>query len=400
VHEAFDTVRNRPVAIKRVKNLFKDLVDCKRILREISILSRLQHEHVVQIYDVAAPGEGARLFDELYIVMELASSDLKKLCRVDVTLSPVHISTMLYNLLVGLRYIHSAGILHRDLKPANVLVNRDCTVKICDFGLARALGEEAVEEESPDAAQPGSAKRTLTGHVVTRWYRAPELILLQENYTEAIDVWSVGCIFAELLQMLPGGPRHKERRALFPGSSCFPLSPDNKRSSGEQRLNQGPEDQLSVIFELLGTPSESDLAHLERKDARKYVTSFGQRPGMGLRSIFPYVECPELDLLQGMLQFHPPRRSAVASCLDHAIFSAIRVPAKETLATDIIELDFDRAGELDELSLRHLFARELEAYLAAGAANGGAGAATAAVMEKTLSDGSEVSAEHLQQGGA
>ncbi|CAE7391602.1 MPK7, partial [Symbiodinium natans] len=195
----------------------------------------------VQIYDIVAPSN-IHTFDELYMVMEICDSDLKKLCRTDVTLTPLHINTLLYNLLVGLKYLHSAGIYHRDLKPANCLVNQDCSVKICDFGLSRAI--EAAEQphlhalpntprgEGDHDAVPGvphtqRLKRNLTGHVVTRWYRAPELILLQENYTEAIDIWSVGCIYAELLGMLEG-TRTQDRGPLFPGSSCFPLSPDHK----------------------------------------------------------------------------------------------------------------------------------------------------------------------------
>merc|ERR1719229_1714566 len=217
VCEASDTETNDIVAIKRCKRIFEDLIDCKRILREISILSKLQHNNVVRIIEIVAPHD-LRKFDELYIVMELADSDLKKLCKQDVTLSPLHINTLLYNLLVGLKYIHSAGIYHRDLKPANCFVNQDCTVKIGDFGLSRAIGGEQLHlhphphtpraEEGEECAPNASAgavpqvphtqrlKKNLTGHVVTRWYRAPELILLQENYTESIDVWSVGCIYA------------------------------------------------------------------------------------------------------------------------------------------------------------------------------------------------------------
>merc|ERR1719150_2065364 len=121
--------------------MFDDLIDCKRILREVAILSKLDHAHIVQLYDITAPSN-MRTFDELYIVMEICDSDLKKLCRTDVTLSPVHINTLLYNLLVGLKYLHSAGIYHRDLKPSNCLVNQDCSVKICDFGLSCAIGDE------------------------------------------------------------------------------------------------------------------------------------------------------------------------------------------------------------------------------------------------------------------
>jgi len=131
------------------------------------------------------------------MVMEICDSDLKKLCRTDVTLTTLHINTLLYNLLVGLSYLHSAGIYHRDLKPANCLVNQDCSVKICDFGLSRAIGDEQPnlgelpntprgDEDGAQQAVPAvphtqRLKRHLTGHVVTRWYRAPELILLQRT---------------------------------------------------------------------------------------------------------------------------------------------------------------------------------------------------------------------------
>merc|ERR1719258_1034089 len=111
------------------------------------------------LYDIVAPSN-MRTFEELYIVMEICDSDLKKLCRTDVTLSHLHINTLLYNLLVGLKYLHSAGIYHRDLKPANCLVNQDCSVKICDFGLSRAIGGEH-SQELPDSAR-GTNSRSST----------------------------------------------------------------------------------------------------------------------------------------------------------------------------------------------------------------------------------------------
>eukprot|EP00441_Pelagodinium_beii_P041491 CAMPEP_0197647422 /NCGR_PEP_ID=MMETSP1338-20131121/25290_1 /TAXON_ID=43686 ORGANISM="Pelagodinium beii, Strain RCC1491" /NCGR_SAMPLE_ID=MMETSP1338 /ASSEMBLY_ACC=CAM_ASM_000754 /LENGTH=425 /DNA_ID=CAMNT_0043221209 /DNA_START=60 /DNA_END=1337 /DNA_ORIENTATION=- len=368
VCEAYDSKTNRLVAIKRIGHMFEDLIDCKRILREIAILSKLNHEYVVQIYDIVAPSNVMN-FDELYIVMEICDSDLKKLCRTDVSLTPLHINTLAYNLLVGLKYLHSAGIYHRDLKPANCLVNQDCSVKICDFGLSRAIGEQQPHlQELPETPRkedetqkPTKLKRHLTGHVVTRWYRAPELILLQENYTEAIDIWSVGCIYAELLGMLEG-TKIEDRGPLFPGSSCFPLSPDHKHKTDYRYHTKGKHDQLSMIFNLLGTPSEDDCAALERQDAKRYIGCFAAREGDGLSSKFPHVDSASLDILSKMLKFTPGKRISVTQALEHVLFQDIRDKAKETSATSLISLEFEKEPDLDETLLRRYFCKEIKKY--------------------------------------
>lgn len=381
VCEAYDQSEKRLCAIKRIGHMFEDLIDCKRILREIAILSRLNHDNVVRIYDIPAPAD-LRSFEELYIVMEICDSDLKKLCRTDVHLTPLHINTLLYNLLVGLKYLHSAGIYHRDLKPANCLVNQDCSVKICDFGLSRACGEDAQPhlqalpntprgegsgEERPVPIVPGTArmKRHLTGHVVTRWYRAPELILLQENYTEAIDVWSVGCIYAELLGMLEP-TKTEDRGPLFPGSSCFPLSPDHKHKQDYRYHTRGKHDQLNMIFNLLGTPPQADIDQLERDDAKRYINCFSKRDGDGLKAKFPEVADAELDILDSMLKFNPKHRISVPQALEHKLFiseaGVIRDASKETSAPKYLTLDFEKEPDLDETLLRRYFSKEIQNY--------------------------------------
>mmetsp|Transcript_37614 Transcript_37614/g.97260 ORF Transcript_37614/g.97260 Transcript_37614/m.97260 type:complete len:448 (-) Transcript_37614:150-1493(-) len=379
VCEAYDNEKKRIVAIKRIAHMFEDLIDCKRILREIAILSKLSHDNVVQLYDLVDP-KSIHTFDELYMVMEICDSDLKKLCKTDVTLTPLHINTLLYNLLVGLKYLHSAGIYHRDLKPANCLVNQDCTVKICDFGLSRAIGEvqptlgelaNTPRGQQGDANSDGLAvptvphtqrlKRHLTGQVVTRWYRAPELILLQENYTEAIDIWSVGCIYAELLGMLEG-TRLEDRGPLFPGSSCFPLSPDHKHKTDYRYHTSGKHDQLNMIFNLLGTPSDMDAAKLERDDAKRYIRCFAKREGEGLRSKFPQADMESMDILGKMLRFSPTERVQVKDALDHQLFADIRDPSKETVADAIVTLDFEKETDLDEHLLRKYFFKEIRRY--------------------------------------
>ena len=213
------------VAIKRIPKLFDDLIDCKRILREIILLRKLQHQNLIKIIEILQPEED-EVFNVIYLVMEFAQSDLKKLFKSSIFLEPMHIKTLVYNMLCGIKYLHSAEVLHRDLKPANILINDNCSVKICDFGLARSvsgiksahlykyskkpeklpcssksLKELTKEEEKEEKViikpkqkrllrrkSKMQLKRELTGHVATRWYRAPELILLEKGYTAAIDI--------------------------------------------------------------------------------------------------------------------------------------------------------------------------------------------------------------------
>jgi len=252
-------------------------------------------------------------------------------------------------------------------------------VKICDFGLSRAIEVEQLhlhalpntprgdgEDAESSGITPGvphtqRLKRNLTGHVVTRWYRAPELILLQENYTEAIDIWSVGCIYAELLGMLEG-TKHQDRGPLFPGSSCFPLSPDHKHKTDYKYHTRGKHDQLNMIFNLLGTPSDADIEQLERDDAKRYIRCFSAREGEGLRAKFPQVEDDSIDILNTMLRFNPRERSPVSASLKHSLFASIREPSRETTAPKMLSLDFEKEPDLDENLLRRYFCKEIKKY--------------------------------------
>ncbi|KAE9450426.1 hypothetical protein C3L33_17677, partial [Rhododendron williamsianum] len=173
------------VAIKKIANAFDNKIDAKRTLREIKLLRHLDHENVVAIRDIIPPPQ-RESFNDVYIAYELMDTDLHQIIRSNQALSEEHCQ-----ILRGLKYIHSANVLHRDLKPSNLLLNANCDLKICDFGLARVTSETDF----------------MTEYVVTRWYRPPELLLNSSDYTAAIDVWSVGCIFMELM----------DRKPLFPG---------------------------------------------------------------------------------------------------------------------------------------------------------------------------------------
>jgi mitogen-activated protein kinase 1/3 len=128
----------KKVAIKKMENIFEDEVDCKRILREITLLRKLKHPMVVELIEILPPKD-PKNFTTIYTVMEYAESDLKKVIKSSIHLQLIHIQTIIYNLLCAVKYLHESNVIHRDLKPANVLVNEDCTVKLCDFGLARSI---------------------------------------------------------------------------------------------------------------------------------------------------------------------------------------------------------------------------------------------------------------------
>ncbi|KAJ9698240.1 hypothetical protein PVL29_007364 [Vitis rotundifolia] len=252
---------NEMVAIKKIANAFDNHMDAKRTLREIKLLRHLDHENVIGIRDVVPPPL-RREFSDVYIASELMDTDLHQIIRSNQGLSEEHCQYFLYQILRGLKYIHSANVIHRDLKPSNLLLNANCDLKICDFGLAR----------------PTAENEFMTEYVVTRWYRAPELLLNSSDYTAAIDVWSVGCIFMELMN----------RRPLF---------------AGKDHVHQ-----MRLLTELLGTPTESDLGFIRNDDARRYIMQLPQHPRQPLENVFPHIHPLAIDLIDRMLTFDPTKR--------------------------------------------------------------------------------------------
>lgn len=338
VCEAVHCISGTHVAIKRFEHIFRDSLDAKRAIREICILPQLTSRYVVKMREILPMSRGG---EDLYAVMELAESDLRKVIRSDVVLHPGHVQMIMYRALCGLKYIHSAGVIHRDLKPGNILINSDCSVLLCDFGLAR---------------EPISPSQTLTKHVSTRWYRSPELILLENDYSTPVDIWSLGCVFGELLGKLPGGRR---QGPLFPGKSCYPLSP-------ARRLGMLPvevlevQDQLAVILEVIGTPN--DLEFISNTAKRQYVQNFPSKPRIDFTSWYPSASVPALDLLNSMLQFNPSARITVDQALSHPYFHSIRDSSVEETSFHIVNLPFDSSAELQISELREILHREVEKY--------------------------------------
>jgi mitogen-activated protein kinase 1/3 len=211
-----------------------------------------------------------------------------------------------------------------------------------DMTLEEAKAEEKTAEEkrkemtkrlikTKDARK--NMKRELTGHVVTRWYRAPELILLEKDYGPAIDMWSVGCIFAELLGMMKeSAPTYLDRKPLFPGKSCFPLSPDKHVKEERKGFPFSKNDQLAVIFEVIGTPLEDEKSFVTDQKALEYLEAFPQRPKTDLNKLYPGAGEDAVDLLGKMLIFNPFFRISVDEALNHPFFKKVKKTEKEIKA--------------------------------------------------------------------
>ena len=299
------------VAIKKITNAFENAIDAKRTLREIKLLRHLHHENVIRIVDVTAPVVEPE-FNDVYVMYELMDTDLHQIIRSNQPLSDDHAQYFVYQLLRGLKYIHSANVLHRDLKPSNLLLNANCDLKICDFGLARTNKEQEY----------------MTEYVVTRWYRAPELLLSCTEYTSAIDVWSVGCIFAELLG----------RKPLFPGKDYV--------------------HQLNLITRVIGSPEESDMGFISSEKARRYIRSLPKSPRVDFGKVYPDAEPAAIDLINKMLVFNPQRRITVEEALAHPYLASLHDANDEPSAESPFEFDFE-SETLTEAGVRELVFKEL-----------------------------------------
>ncbi|OAO17914.1 sporangia induced mitogen-activated protein kinase [Blastocystis sp. ATCC 50177/Nand II] len=299
-------------AVKKIPNVLDNIGNGFRVYREIQIMRHCNHDNVLKLIDVDVDPERENFTD--LMTMELMETDLNRVIYSNQVLTDDHIQFFTYQIFRGLKYLHSAGIIHRDLKPSNLLVNSNCDLKICDFNLAR-------DEYAQDI---------MTEYVQTRWYRAPEVMLSSQQYNHAVDVWSVGCIMAELLN----------RRVLFKGTTYI--------------------NQLQLICNLLGLPEEKDLDFVTNERGLKFLEKQNKIP-QDLRRVFPTATEKCLDLLQRTLCINPKKRITVDEALAHPYFEDLHDPTDEPVCDRPFLLNVDDQN-LTKEDLQVLFQRVAREY--------------------------------------
>ncbi|KAI8913484.1 kinase-like domain-containing protein [Gorgonomyces haynaldii] len=304
------------MAIKKVgARNFDETILTKRALRELKLLRHLNgHDNVAKFVGVYLNQYDTN-FTELYIVEGLMEADLSSIIKSGQKLTNQHFQYFLYQILRGLKWLHSADIVHRDLKPGNLLVNSDCELRICDFGLARGIQEV-------------NAHLVNTEYVATRYYRAPEVVLSPKHYSKAIDIWSVGCIFGEMLN----------GKIIFKGGDYI--------------------DQLSKIFDVLGTPQDPTLTALCSNRVLKYIRTWPLRQKANFAHVFPKADASGLDLIDKLLTFDPSKRINAEDALKHPYLSNYHVPDDEPSHPYKFDFGFEQANTIPEI--KQLIVKEVD----------------------------------------
>ena len=323
VCSCYDRKDNRNVAIKKVTNAFDDLEDARHILREIKILSFFDHDNIVTLLDVPKP-DNKETYNDVYVITDLMETDLHRVIYSRQELTDEHIQYFIYQILRGTLYFHSAKVIHRDLKPANILANKNCDLKICDFGLDHGklkdedktvqnlIDNPSLPIEYSNSVIYDDSKRELNDRNISRWYRAPEAILSPESYDKPVDIWSIGCILAELLG----------RQPLFPADNNL--------------------DELQKIISVLGSPSEADLDFITDEKIKNFVLRLAKRTKQSFNLMFSNANPVALDLLGKMLTFNPKKRYTVEQCISHPYFEGLHDPEQEPTAESNFDFSFDK----------------------------------------------------------
>lgn len=297
VAAAIETSYGAQVAIKKVTNIFTRDILMKRAIRELKFMRYFKgHKNIVNLLDLEIVFDKG--YDGLYCYQEMVDYDLARVIHSSVQFSEFHIQHFFYQIMCGLKYIHSADVIHRDLKPGNILCSIQGTLKICDFGLARGINEDLFEKIKSESG----VQSHITSYVATRWYRAPELMLCRKKYSKAVDIWACGCILAEFYG----------RKPIFMGNDQM--------------------HQIVEILKVLGTPKTETIMKYGSSVAVEIFTlpkpQYGKMPW---KTIYSFASDRGLDLIEKMLKWDSDLRLTCDEVLQHSFFHDIRNEKEENV---------------------------------------------------------------------
>ncbi|XP_074469715.1 mitogen-activated protein kinase 15 [Sebastes fasciatus] len=311
VWKAVDRQTGEIVAVKKIFDAFRNRTDAQRTFREIMFLQEFgDHPNIVQLLNVIR----AHNDKDIYLIFEYMDTDLHAVIKKGTLLKDIHKRYVMYQLFKAIKYLHSGNVIHRDQKPSNVLLDTDCVVKLCDFGLARSLNQ--IQEDSGNPA--------LTEYVATRWYRAPEILLGSSRYTKGVDMWSIGCILGEMLL----------GKALFPGTSTI--------------------NQIEKIMSAIPHPSPEDILAIKSEYGSSVIQRMLLKPQVPLEDLLQLSVPPDaLDLLRGLLVFNPDKRLSAEQALQHPYVARFHNPAKEPALNYDVVLPVDDDVQLSVVQYRN-----------------------------------------------
>jgi len=343
-----DKENGQTLALKKIFGAFQNSTDAQRTFREIIFLLELvDHENIITLLDVFRADNDK----DIYLVFEFMETDLHAVIRANI-LEDIHKRFIIYQLLKAIKYMHSAKVVHRDIKPSNLLLNSECLVKVADFGLARSINSTANKDEK--------TTQILTDYVATRWYRAPEILLGSTNYTEGVDMWSVGCILGELI----GG------KPMFPGASTT--------------------NQIDRIIEVIGRPTKDDINDIQSEFAAQLLDNLlePQNP-RSLESMYPMADSDAIDMMRQLLTFSPVKRMTAVQALAHPYVAQFHVPEEEIDCQKKIVISIDDNKKLSVSAYRdELYTSIIKVNVDNQKAKAAAAATAAPAKKKTQTNSS------------
>lgn len=320
----------RFVALKKLYQCFRNAEDAQLTYRELMYLHEFKgHDNIVLLKDII----GDKTTNDIWLSFGYMGADLRAAIAAEV-LGDTHKKYVIYQILRGLKILHTGGVIHRDIKPSNILIDENCHVRIADLASCRSLSESAVQ---------GVNRDMLTQYVGSRWYRSPECILGSQTYGTPVDIWGLGCVLAE---MISGKP-------MFPGKSTL--------------------DQLRCIIQITGRPTIEDIQSTGSPIAEVIMADVIQPEPVALSELYPDASAESLDMIRMMLQYNPHRRVQVSQALRHPYVVDFHNPDDEPTHPHIVKLpmrdhhrhssDYSRKATWEDLKGYHVQKQEREYHM-------------------------------------